>query len=138
MAAYPIYRYFNGEYANQMPTIAYIGYTFFLFFFAFSVLSLGGFYKMNYSTLENTIVLYSILGKKHISVHSIQGYYLSTLKTKWKDYPGYILQLADGTSVELTEYNLKPLRDFYSFLVRSEVPCKGTKNSWYPLKRSNL
>lgn len=135
MVVYPVYRYFNNEYSKEMPGLVYFGYLFFLFFFVFSFLSFRGFYKLNYTTTHNTIVAYSILETKYFSIHEVEGYYLSTLKTKWKDYTGYILQLTDGSSIELTEYNVKPLRDFYSFLVSSEVPCKGTKSSWYPLKR---
>lgn len=111
------------------------GLILFGFFLTFIFLSLLGTFKIKYNEDTGEITFSRLYNSRTISTTDIAGYYLSTLKTRWKAYTGYILLLNDGSSIELTEYNVKPLRDFYAFVVKSGVPCKGTKNSWYPLKR---
>ena len=132
-AVFPVYRLLRNDYSNT-PTIAFIGIIFFVLFLVFSVMSLMGIFKIKYE-ISGEVTFYRLYKSCKISIADIDSFYQSVLKTKWKNYPGYFLILKDGTVIELTEHNLSSLRNFYSYLVKSEVPCKGTKNSWYPLKR---
>jgi hypothetical protein len=134
MVIVPVYRFTQNDYSDA-PAIALIGLLFFIFFLVFIIMSLMGIFQIRYNEGTGQITFYRLYKSHTISVSDIAGYYQSTLKTKWKNYPGYFLVLKDGEIIELNEYNVKPLRDFYAFIVQSGVPCKGTKNSWYPLKR---
>lgn len=135
LVAYPLYRLLNNEYANERGEFIFVGIFFFVLFLLANVLSLLGVFKIRYEPQSKDIEFCYLFKSRTVLVNEINGYYLTTLKTKWKNYSGYILLLNDGSSIEITEYNTSPLRDFYAFIVQSGVPCKGYKNSWYPLKR---
>ena len=135
LVAYTLYRLVRNDYAGKPSAIIYVGLFFFIMFLIFNILSLLGVFKIRYTEDNKEITFHYLFKSRTILTNDISAYFLSTLKTKWKNYPGYILLLKDGSTIEVTEYNVKPLRDFYAFIVKSGVPCIGTKNSWYPLKR---
>lgn len=135
LVAYPFYRLLNNEYASQPNGIVFVGLSFFVLFLFANILSLSGIFKINYTTETKNVTFRYLFKSRTISVNEITGYYLTTLRTRWKNYSGYILVLQDGSTIELTEYNTAPLRNFYAFIVQSGVPCKGYKSSWYPLRR---
>jgi hypothetical protein len=132
MVFFPIYRLFNNDYDQSKHWILLVGLLLFIFFLVFTFLSLLGIFRIKYSEETGDIVLYHLYKSKGINVEEVAAFYQFTYKTKWKDYRGYILQLKDGSLIKLTEYNTKPLFDFYHFIVSSGVVSKGYKTSWLP------
>jgi hypothetical protein len=130
-----VWNYSLGNYESK-PSIVLLGFIAFTLFPIYIIWSLCGIVKIEYSILTKTIHFKNIIGSGRIvHISEIVGYYQTTFKTKYKNYSGYIFKLDDGKTIEITEYNLSKLRDFYSFIVQANVPCLGSKNSWYPLKR---
>lgn len=138
LVIYPFYRLLNNEYEGKPSGIIFMSFFFFILFLLVNILSLLGIFKINYIAETNEFTFRHLFKSRIISSDEITGYYLTTLKTRWKYYSGYILVLKDGSTIELTEYNTTPLKDFYTLIVKLEIPCKGYKNSWYPLKRRDL
>jgi hypothetical protein len=135
LVTFPLYRLLNNEYKSQPGGVVFVGLFFFVLFLLVNVLSLLGVFKISYAEKTREVAFYSLFKSQTINVDEIAEYYLSTLETKWKDYHGYFLVLKDGSTIEITEYNTTPLRDFYAFIVQAGVPCKGSKRSLYPLRR---
>ncbi|MDX2136108.1 MAG: hypothetical protein SFV52_15090 [Saprospiraceae bacterium] len=130
----PIVGFINNKLAGK-EWVMLVGLFFFVFFLAFIVLSLLGVFILRYNEDTEEIRLYRMYGFRTLFARDIAGYYQSTLQSRWKNYTGIILILKDGSSIELTEYNVKPIKDFYDFLVKSGVPFNGKRESWYPLIR---
>jgi hypothetical protein len=127
--------HFLGKYDHE-PRIVYLGLIVFSLFLIYLIWSLFGVFEIKYSEFERSITFkYLLGGEKLVLTSDITGYYQTTLKTRFKNYGGYIFKLSNGKTVEVTEYNLGRLRNFYSFIVKAGVPCIGAKESWYPLKR---
>ncbi len=134
MIVLPISRLANKDFVGR-EGIFFIGLLFFVMFWTFLFLTLFGIFKIRYNEEKSEITFYGLFKSRTITTAEIKGYYQTRLTTNLKNYSGFIILLSDGSNIELTEYNVKPLNDFYSFIVKSNIPFKGAINSWYPIKR---
>ncbi|WP_375418817.1 hypothetical protein [uncultured Hymenobacter sp.] len=133
MVAAPILRLIKNDYAGREDVII-IGLLLFVFILVFILLSLLGVFKIKYREDIGEIIFYRLYNSQKILITDIVSYYNSTLTSRWGNYKGVFLLLNDGSSIELTEYNVKPLSDFCAFITRPEISYKGMKSSWYPFK----
>lgn len=127
MAAFSIYFLIQNDRVNIYGRAVTVGLAFLLL--GFSIMSLTGIFRIKYDPGSRKITFYHLFRSRTIFVSDIDGYYQSTVNTKWKNYPGYFVEMKNGSVFELNEYNVKSLKGFHSFIVESGIPYKGTKYS---------
>lgn len=131
---WPVKKIQTGQYGEN-EAVFWLGLIVITLFPAYLVWTLFGILWVTISIDGATIRFHHFYRTVEVTGSDIDGYYKTVHKTKVSIFQGLLIKLKSGKVVEVTEYNLKSVKEIGSFLNYNKVPLRGEKNSWFPLKR---
>jgi len=131
---WPLEKIKTGQYQNN-ETIFWLGLVVITMFPAYLIWTLFGVLWVTISNDGTIIRFHHFYRTVEASGSDIESYYKTVHKTKVSTFQGLLIKLKSDKVVEVTEYNLKSVKEIRSFLSYNKVLLRGDKNSWFPLKR---
>jgi hypothetical protein len=131
---WPLEKIRAGQYPDN-PTIFWLGLALTTIFPLYLLCTLLGVLWVSISHDNSKIRFHYLYKTIESSASGIDGYYRTTNKTKVSSYQGLLVKLKSGKVIEISEYNLKSIKEVGNFLQTNKVPLRGDKSSWFPLKR---
>jgi len=129
LSKFPLEIISSGNFRGGIFTILFV-ITMFIALPAYLMWTLFGTIWIRYNEQNGNIHFYHFFKVQKILPKDIDGYY----KTMVKSYAGYVLKLKDGNTIEVSEYNVKPLQDFELFLTKNKISYYGNTASRFPFK----
>lgn len=130
---WPLEKLRTGQYQNVI--IFLLGLSVITMFPAYLLWTLFGVLWVTISEDRSTIRFHYFYKTIEISGTDIDGYYKTVHKTKLSTFQGLLIKLKSNKVIEVTEYNVKSVKEIGLFLNYNKAPLRGNKNSWFPLKR---
>ena len=131
---WPLEKIRTGQYQNN-EAIFWFGLTLVSMFPAYIIWTLFGVMWVTISIDTNTISFHHLYKTVEVTGSEIDSYCKTVHKTKVSTFQGLLIKLKSDKVVEVTEYNLKSVKEISNFLNDNKAALKGDKNSWFPLKR---
>jgi hypothetical protein len=131
---WPLEKIQTGQYQRN-EAIFWLGLVVITMFPAYLVWTLFGVLWVTISNDRTTIRFHHFYRTVEASGSDIESYYKTVHKTKVSTFQGLLIKLKSDKVVDVTEYNLKSVKEIRSFLSYNRVPLRGDKNSWFPLNR---
>lgn len=131
---WPIEKLQTGQY-RENEVVFWLGLGLITMFPVYLIWTLFGVLWVTISNDGTTISFHHFYKTLVITSSDIDGYYKTVHKTKVSTFQGLLIKLKSNKVVEVTEYNLRSIKDIKGFLSYNKVPLRGNKNSWFPLKR---
>lgn len=131
---WPLEKIKSGQYQNN-EAIFWLGLVVVTMLPAYLIWTLFGVLWVTISNDMSTIHFHHFYKTVEATGSEVDSYYRTVNKTKVSTFQGLLIKLKSDKVVEVTEYNIKSVKEIGSFLSYNKAPLKGDKNSWFPLKR---
>ena len=134
MYQWPLEKIRTGQYQNN-EAIFWLGLVVITMLPAYLIWTLLGVLGVTISNDATIIRFHHFYKTVEVFGSDIDGFYKTVHKTKVSTFKGLLIKLKSDKVVEVTEYNLKSIREINDFLGNSKMPLRGDMKSWFPLKR---
>lgn len=131
---WPLEKISTGQYQSN-SLIFWFGLLAVTMFPAYIIWTLLGVLWVTISNDRSTIRFHYVYKTLEATSADIESYYKTVNDTKINTFQGLLIKLKSNKVVEVTEYNLKSIKEIERFLSYNKTPLKGNKNSWFPLRR---